>query len=267
MLARMDEETDLRRKSFDLAAERYDASRPKYPEWLIKDLVAKTGLDENSRILEVGPGTGQLTLQLAKLGFSLVGVELGGNLARIAQSNLKGHEKVEIVTSDFDEYPLPEGYYDLIIAATSFHWLNPATRFQRTGSAIKDQGFLAIISTHHINGGTSDFFRDSQKCYSRWDPGTTEEYHLPEESEVELRKWEDDLSSCFGTWYSETYRWRETYTSIDYVSLLMTYSDIITMNRRNRDGLLECIARTIDSEYGGSITKQYLSELFIARKN
>lgn len=43
-------------KSFDASAAYYDRYRPGYPEQLITDILAKTGVDKDARILEIGAG-------------------------------------------------------------------------------------------------------------------------------------------------------------------------------------------------------------------
>src|SRR5947209_4923085 len=77
-----------RRESLDEVAERYDRARPGYPLALVDDLVDLACLGRGSRVLEIGCGTGQLTVPLAERGVSLVGVELGANLAAIARRKL-----------------------------------------------------------------------------------------------------------------------------------------------------------------------------------
>lgn len=49
------------RDTFDEAADLYDRARPRYPQALVDDLVRAAGLGPGSRVLEIGPGTGQLT--------------------------------------------------------------------------------------------------------------------------------------------------------------------------------------------------------------
>ena len=53
---------------FDEVPELYDRVRPAYPDELFADLVAVTGIDDRSAVLEVGCGTGQATRSLAALG-------------------------------------------------------------------------------------------------------------------------------------------------------------------------------------------------------
>ncbi|MDQ0935322.1 tRNA A58 N-methylase Trm61 [Streptomyces turgidiscabies] len=56
------------RDTFDEAAQLYDRARPRYPQALVADLVRAAGLGPGSRVLEIGPGTGQLTVALAASG-------------------------------------------------------------------------------------------------------------------------------------------------------------------------------------------------------
>ena len=52
-----------------------------YPGELFEDLVAITGMDERSRVLEVGCGTGQATRSLTALGCPVTAIEPGPGLA------------------------------------------------------------------------------------------------------------------------------------------------------------------------------------------
>jgi 16S rRNA A1518/A1519 N6-dimethyltransferase RsmA/KsgA/DIM1 with predicted DNA glycosylase/AP lyase activity len=95
------------RSTFDGAAALYDEVRPGYPEGLFDDIVSLSGVPSGGRVLEVGCGTGQATLPLARRGYEILCVELGGNLAAVARRNLAGYPGVEVLTGDFEETPLP----------------------------------------------------------------------------------------------------------------------------------------------------------------
>jgi SAM-dependent methyltransferase len=116
------EERDRRerlRASFDKAAELYDRARPRYPAALFEDLADLTGIGPGSRVLEIGPGTGQATLPLAERGCRVVAVELGPDLAAVARRNLARFPTVEVVTAAFEDWPLPSEPFDLVLAATA----------------------------------------------------------------------------------------------------------------------------------------------------
>ncbi|NQU05916.1 MAG: hypothetical protein HQ568_07470 [Calditrichaeota bacterium] len=56
---------------FNEAAVIYDKARPGYPDELIEEVLSFASMTSDSRILEIGCGTGQLTVPLAKRGFSI----------------------------------------------------------------------------------------------------------------------------------------------------------------------------------------------------
>jgi hypothetical protein len=55
------------RTTFNEDAERYGRFRPTYPPELFERLINDTGINSDSSLLEIGPGTGQATKPLAQL--------------------------------------------------------------------------------------------------------------------------------------------------------------------------------------------------------
>ena len=53
---------------FDGVAEAYDRFRPSYPASLVDEACSIGGFGAGSRVLEIGCGTGKLTVALAKRG-------------------------------------------------------------------------------------------------------------------------------------------------------------------------------------------------------
>lgn len=67
---------------FDLAAEYYDNFRPGYPKEIIETLVMNTRLNNTSRTLEIGAGSGKATDFFKNYGFSIKCIEPGENLVK-----------------------------------------------------------------------------------------------------------------------------------------------------------------------------------------
>ena len=128
------------RSAFDRASSLYDEVRPGYPDELFEDVVSLSGVPPGARILEVGCGTGQATLPLARRGYGLLCVELGENLAASARHNLAAYPRVEVRTGEFEETPLPEGSFDLLVSATAFHWLDPAAAYPKAARSLRPGG-------------------------------------------------------------------------------------------------------------------------------
>ncbi|BBC29290.1 Methyltransferase domain protein [Streptomyces graminofaciens] len=248
---------------FNEVAELYDRARPRYPHTLVAELTGLAALGPGVRVLEIGPGTGQLTVPLAESGCDVTAVELGPSTAEVARRNLRPYPDVRVEVADFEQWPLPAEPFDLVVSATAFHWLDPATRIPKVARALRPGGLFAMVTTEHVRGGTIDFFARAQECYERWDPATPPDLRLQDESEIatdtgELAGW-DDLRSYRCT--------RDiTYATQEYVDVLLTYSGHRALDAPSREGLLGCIRELIDTRYGGRITKCYLHELITARK-
>jgi SAM-dependent methyltransferase len=240
------------RATFDSVADLYDRARPAYPPALIDDLARLAGVGPGCRVLEIGPGTGQLTAPLAERGCDIVAVELGPRLAAVARRNLRHFPAVEVVTADFETWPLPAERFDLVIAATAVHWLDPAVATAKTAAALRAGGRVATVETHHIDGGTSDYFVNAQDCYLRHDPATTEPFRLPRAADI-------PADGAVGR-----YEWEQPYSTAEYLDLLRTYSSTLGLPRRAAADLLACIGALIDGRYGGRIVKRYLIQLHLS---
>jgi SAM-dependent methyltransferase len=254
------------RETFDEAAELYDRARPGYPPAVFDDLAALAGLGPGARVLEIGAGTGKATVPLAERGYAVVAVEIGARLAAVARRNLAGFPAARVVVSSFEDWPLPAEPFDAVVAATAFAWIDPAARVTKAAAALRPRGALATIGTHHVAGGTAAFFVEVQACYERWDPATPPGFRLPAAADLPLDSADLDRSGRFGPAAFRRYEWEQPYTTAAYLDVLCTYSGHRALAPAARRGLLGCIARLIDSRYGGRITKRYLTELRVAHR-
>ncbi len=253
-------------RAFDEVAELYDRARPTYPKELFTDLVALTGVGPGSRVLEIGPGTGQATIPLAQFGCEIVAVERGANLAAVARRNLERFPSVTVVTAAFEEWPLPAERFDLVLSATAFHCLEPAVRVAKAAEALRPGGSVAVVETHHVGGPDRGFSVDVQECYERWDPDTPPGFRPPTASDIPPGHEELEATELFEPVVTRRYEWALDYSTAAYLDVLLTYSNHRALPPEARTGLLTCIAHLIDSRYGGMITKGYLTQLLLARR-
>jgi SAM-dependent methyltransferase len=253
------------RETFNEDAELYDRARPGYPAALFVDLAALSDVGPGCRVLEIGCGTGQATLQLAERGCEIICIELGANMAAVAKRKLAGFPSVQVVISAFEDWPLPTEPFDVVFAATAFHWLDPAVRVVKAADALHMGGTLATVSTHHVAGGDTEFFAEVQSCYERWDPTNTPiGLRLQSATAIPSDSEELDRSGRFGPTTFRRYEWELSYSTSAYIETLMTYSGHRALASEARTNLLACIANRIESHYGGRITKRYMTELRIA---
>ena len=158
---------DRLKATFDSVADRYQQARPAYPDELYAELLSATGLRSGDRALEVGCATGKATVPLAELGLAITCLEPGSRLARAARSNLARYPRVQVVQDAFEDWqPSGPERFDLVFAATAWHWIDPAVGYQLAWRLLRPGGYLAIWRTDHVfPPGGDPFFRDLQEVY------------------------------------------------------------------------------------------------------
>jgi SAM-dependent methyltransferase len=252
-----------RRGSFDEVADLYDRARPPYPAELIADLVAAGDLGPGSRVLEVGCGSGQLTVSLAKQGAGVVAVEVGPRLAELARRRTAHFDGVEVVAADFDRWPLPEERFDLVVAAGSFGWLDAATRVGRCADACREGGALAIIEAHFGWGGHDRFSEESAACYARWDPRHDQD--LPRTMEDLDHRRPPLEGSRFRTAVGKRYIAAREYGESRYCNLVRTFPEVRALDEASREALVGCLGDLIRTRFDGRIFRHDVYELWLAR--
>jgi SAM-dependent methyltransferase len=260
----MDEqERSARRMTFDESADAYDSIRPGYPAHLVQILLARAGLSSSSNVLEIGCGSGQLTRDLAPTGCEIVCLEPSRELARLAARNLAVFPRVQVREETFEQFDVADGSVDLVVAATSFHWIDPAVRCSKSSRALRSGGTLAILTNTHP-GPWVGFFERVQDVYRAIAPelarsGSTE--RLSDEHADELAR-----SGLFDAVEMFSHRWERRLARDQYLTLLDTFSPHRRLPAERRMLLFCAIGTLIDQEYGGFVDQPGLSTLCLARK-
>jgi SAM-dependent methyltransferase len=252
------------RETFDEVPHLYERLRPGYPALLFQDLVALGGVRPGARVLEIGCGTGQATRELARRGYNILCVELGESLAQLARRGLAQYPHVRVVTSPFETWD-PDGLsFDLVLAATSWHWLDPERRYVKAAAVLKPEGALAIVSTHHVLPEDGDqFFTDIQDTYNAI--GEVDSPPPPPD-QVSDERADIEASNLFGDVKVRRYLWEQAYTEEQYLALLDTYSGHRLMAPWSRRVLNEEVGRRIRSRPDNRVRKHYLFLLHVARR-
>ncbi len=254
-----------RPESFDEVAALYDRGRPPYPAAVVADLLDLTGARPGDRILEIGCGTGQITVPLAERGMHITALEPGPNLAAIARAKLAAYPAVAVVERRFEDYELPPEPFDLVVSATAFHWVDPKIRVAKSAAALKPGGYLAIIHTHWgVGARLDDFALRSQPCYLRWEPDAELGFVPPVIADLPATRQDLAESAAFTLVVHRFYEQVNHYTAVSYLDLMRTFSNIRGMEPAAREGLLGCLGQLIDAEFGGELARPDARELWLA---
>ncbi len=88
--------------------------------WVPQQIAEEAGIDENTGVLEVGPGIGCLTAELSDNAGKVVSVELDKRLKPVLAETLEGRDNVEIIFGDVLKLNLRE------LVEEKFQGLTPA---------------------------------------------------------------------------------------------------------------------------------------------
>jgi SAM-dependent methyltransferase len=256
------------RATFDTAADRYDRARPDYPEALFDELVSLCGLKTGDLVLEVGCGTGKATKALAARGPRVTCVELGAELASHARRNLAGVQDVEVVDAAFEVWKPPDGVaFDLVAAATSWHWVDAEVRYRKAWEVLRPAGWLAFWSATHVFPDKGDpFFKEIQPVYEEIGEGLPPDSIWPRPGELPDQRAEIENSGLFGDVVVRQFDWEVTYDAKSYIDLLQTFSGHIAMRPWQRERLFGEIRRRLSKRTDGLVRRHWGAVLHVARR-
>ena len=155
----MRKDIEYLRTTFNNSAEWYDQIRPGYPEALIEDVISLSTIPPGGQILEIGCGTGKATEMFAARGYSMLCLDIGIDLAAVAVRKFRESSNVQIEVSSFEEWGSGGHLFDLVIAATSFHWVDPSIAYVKSAAVLKPNGSLAVFWNTHIRQDEGFFMR------------------------------------------------------------------------------------------------------------
>jgi SAM-dependent methyltransferase len=261
------ERRETLRRSFEAAADLYDAARPSYPGELFDDLVSLAGLKPGDPLLEIGCATGKTTRALLERGFSVVCVEMGAQLAERARRNLAGLP-VEIHLAPFETWNGEPETFALVYAATAWHWVDPAIRYRKAHWLLHPGGHLAFWSALHAFPADFDpFFTDIQEVYDAIGETWQGEWPPPPPDEMPDDRAEVEASGLFEDVEVRRYVWERSYTDEEYIALLDTFSGHISMEPAKREHLYQEIRRRIGQRPNRRVRRHWYAILHVARRS
>ena len=259
---------------FDEVPELYDRVRPSYPDELFADLASLAGIGAGSSVLEVGCGTGQATAPLARLGCSVTAVEPGEAMAALARANLAGFSNVEVETSTFEEWDDRGRRFDLLVAASSWHWVDPSIGWARAHELLRPAAAAALLANVVVRRpGEPEVYEATADLHDRFAPGNPSWGHPPLEEEVRATDggWGtieriEGPGALFGPPAARFYPNLQWFDGNGFADLLRSISIYRSLDRAAREPLLEAIAERIRASMGDRVPRRYLSVLRVGRR-
>lgn len=252
--------------TFDSAAALYQRARPEYPAALYERLLEVTRLRAPAPLLEIGCATGKATLPLARLGFRITALEPGAALAAAARANVGGYE-VDVVEARFEDWEPNGAVFDLVFAATAWHWVDPEVRYPLAAAVLRPHGHLAVWGAGHVIPYDGDpFFEEIQEIYEEIGEGLAPSSVTPRPGELADDREEIEASGLFEVIETRQYDWETIHDAASYIDLLNTFSGHIAMAEWQRERLYGEIRRRLAERDDGRLRRHWGGVLQIARR-
>jgi len=257
---------------FEEVPDLYDRLRPTYPDELFAELASITGVDRHAAVLEVGCGTGQATRSLAARGWAVTAVEPGAPMADLARRRSAGAGDVQVETATFEEWDDRGRRFDLLVAASSWHWIDPAVGWRRAHRLLRPDGWMAVLGNVVVRRpGETEVYAATADLHERFVPGNAGWGHPPSEDEVRATGagWGPPNAETGGLFGPTTVRWYPNVQWFDgagFADLLRTTSVYRRLDEHVREPLLDAIAERIRTDLADRVPRRYLSVLRVGRR-
>ena len=250
--------------TFDTVASIYEKVRPGYVDSLYQKIFNFINIDGASNVVEIGIGGAQATLPILQRGCKLTAVECGKHFSELCKEKFKNYPTFSVITSKFEDVNFESDTYDFIFAASAFHWIPEEIGYKKVFSMLKSGGAFAQFANHPFRDkGRKELSDEIQKLYCKYMNFST----APNEYNEKMAEQKANLAYAYGFKDIKYHLFKRTrtFSAKEYVTLLGTYSDHISLEEKKRKEFFSKIEETID-KYGGKITIYDTIDLELARK-
>jgi SAM-dependent methyltransferase len=239
-------------ESFGADAQRYDQARPGYPDPLVTRIVtASPGPD----VLDVGCGTGIAARQFQAAGCTVLGVEPDARMADFARA--RGLQ-VEVAT--FEAWQPAGRTFDAVIAAQSWHWVEPVAGVVKAARVLRPGGRLAIFG--HAYEPPIEVAEPFAAAYRRAAPDSPFNGQPARRPlglyQAAYAKFADKIRETeqFNAPEQWQFDWEQSYTRDQWLDLLPTTGGLTPLRPDQTAEILDAVGNAIDS-LGGRFTMNY----------
>jgi ubiquinone/menaquinone biosynthesis C-methylase UbiE len=142
--------------SFDRAASFYDATRTMAPEAaaaVTDAILAALARNNAGRLLEVGIGTGRISLPLMERGLPVTGVDISAAMiARLREKLTPAHRRPDLVFGDATRLPFRNGAFPAVLTVHVLHLVSSAEEALAEIRRVLAPGGVYLNKQHRDNG-------------------------------------------------------------------------------------------------------------------
>lgn len=239
-------------ESFGTDAQRYDHARPGYPDALVARIVAGSpGPD----MVDVGCGTGIAGRQFQAAGCTVLGIEPDARMAEYARAR-----GLPVEVARFEAWQPAGRMFDAVIAAQSWHWVDPVAGAVQAAQVLRPDGRLAVFG-HVFEPPTevAEPFAAALRKVVPNSPFNNQPARRPLEMyQAGYATIADKIRESAQFTDPEQWRfdWQRSYTRDQWLDLLPTTGGLTQLQPDQLAEILAAVGNAIDS-LGGRFTMEY----------
>jgi len=232
-------------RSFDAAAEIYEASRPDYPaaavEWMLPS--------EARQVLDLGAGTGKLTSALVDRGLDVAAVDPSGPMLDVLRRRVP---VARAIVAGAEDLPLGDASVDVVTVAQAWHWVDPVRASAEVARVLRPGGTLALV--WNIRDESVEWIRRFGEI-----AGSERSFRDLGESPV--------VGPEFDALESAVFPWSRSMTRDEVLNLVRSRSWYLTADPERQREMVRAISRLVeDAAVDGVVEMAYITEVFRARR-
>ncbi|WP_233160339.1 class I SAM-dependent methyltransferase [Actinophytocola xanthii] len=246
-------------ESFGVDAERYDRTRPPYPETMVNRIVADS---PGPGVLDVGCGTGIEARQFRAAGCTVLGVEPDARMAEFAR-----RAGLAVEVSTFETWDPAGRTFDAVVAGQAWHWVDPVKGAAKAAAVLRPGGLLAAF--WHVFEPPADVALALADVYRRLLPHAPDLGSMAQRPldgyQVMFTKAADGIRAAggFGEPEQWPFDWERHYTRDEWLDQLPTSG---ALTRLPADRLAEVLDEVRAATDPGGFTMHYTTVAVTARR-
>jgi len=250
-------------ESFGTDPERYDRTRPSYPQELIDRIVASSpGPD----MLDIGCGTGIAARQFQAAGLRVLGLDIDPRMAAFAR-----HRGLEVEVAKFEDWDPAGRTFDAVIAAQTWHWIDPVAGAAKAAQLLRPHGRLAVFRNDpQLSPELTKAFAE---VYDRVLPDLPlNPYRQASQSSPDGNTLSDKAiqglrqAGRFTEPEQGTLPWQRTYTAAAWLDELPTTGLLTQLPHDRLQELLDHIRTALESATSGKFSVDYTTSVITATR-
>jgi SAM-dependent methyltransferase len=206
-------------------------------------------------VLDVGCGTGIAARQFQAAGCTVLGVEPDARMAAFARAS-----GVPVEVATFEAWEPAGRAFDTLIAAQSWHWVDPAVGAVKAAGVLRPGGRLALFG--HVFEPPAEVAAPFAAAFRRVVPDAPfggESARRPLELyQAMYARFADAIRRT--EWFHEPEQWRfdwtQSYTRAQWLDLMPTTGGLTRLRPEQLSEILTAVGAAIDS-LGGCFTMEF----------